>query len=366
MDGVSAYRDAGLLAMLAMEYGAASRMLAQGRRYADSIEQSHCAHVMTATSSMVAWAGGHWKEATTEAGQAMVDRGCRRGAEIGRWTLGYAALGRGDVAEAERELDESWRFGLASESIELVLPPLWGLAELALQTGDPGRAVERCEDALDQARTVAERILLLPFVVTGVRACHAAGRPAEAAAWLSACAEHLAPLGDAAAVPIAHGRGLLALAEGATGIARAHLETAVSGWDGIGRIWEATWARLDLASCHIRANRFADAVPIAVEARTVASRLESRPLAERSDALLHLARGRVSTSEPWRPLTSREFAVAQLIGRGLTNAEIADALGIAPKTASSHVEHILAKLGASRRAEIATWASHVGRSPALT
>ena len=42
------------------------------------------------------------------------------------------------------------------------------------------------------------------------------------------------------------------------------------------------------------------------------------------------------------------------MAEGLTNAEIADSLGIAPKTASSHVEHILAKLGASRRAEIAT------------
>ena len=63
--------------------------------------------------------------------------------------------------------------------------------------------------------------------------------------------------------------------------------------------------------------------------------------------------------EPWRPLTAREFAVARLVGEGQTNAEIAESLGIAPKTASSHVEHILAKLGASRRAEIATWASHV-------
>ena len=48
----------------------------------------------------------------------------------------------------------------------------------------------------------------------------------------------------------------------------------------------------------------------------------------------------------------------------LANARlrIAAELGIAPKTASSHVEHFLAKLGASRRAEIAAWAS--GRTPA--
>ena len=71
-----------------------------------------------------------------------------------------------------------------------------------------------------------------------------------------------------------------------------------------------------------------------------------------------------AVDEPWRPLTAREFDVARLISEGLTNAEIAESLGIAPKTASSHVEHILAKLGASRRAEIATWAASVDRSAA--
>jgi hypothetical protein len=43
----------------------------------------------------------------------------------------------------------------------------------------------------------------------------------------------------------------------------------------------------------------------------------------------------------------------------MTNAEIAEQLSIAPKTASSHVEHILAKLGVTRRAEIAVWTATV-------
>jgi DNA-binding CsgD family transcriptional regulator len=60
-------------------------------------------------------------------------------------------------------------------------------------------------------------------------------------------------------------------------------------------------------------------------------------------------------------LTAREFSVARLIAEGLTNAEIADRLEIAPKTASSHVEHILAKLGVTRRAEIAAWTATVAR-----
>jgi DNA-binding NarL/FixJ family response regulator len=72
-----------------------------------------------------------------------------------------------------------------------------------------------------------------------------------------------------------------------------------------------------------------------------------------------MARGHAPDDEPWRPLTSREFEVARLVTEGLTNAEIASELAIAPKTASSHVEHILAKLGASRRAEIAAWATAV-------
>ncbi len=104
---------------------------------------------------------------------------------------------------------------------------------------------------------------------------------------------------------------------------------------------------------------------MASAAQLSAERLESPVLLERADVLLRMARGHASDDDPWRPLTSREFQVARLIGQGLTNLEIADSLGIAPKTASSHVEHILAKLGASRRAEIATWASNVERSPVL-
>jgi DNA-binding CsgD family transcriptional regulator len=76
-----------------------------------------------------------------------------------------------------------------------------------------------------------------------------------------------------------------------------------------------------------------------------------------------VGRGRGSVEEPWRPLTAREYAVAMLIAEGLTNSELADRLDIAPKTASAHVEHILAKLGVSRRTEIAAWTATVQRVP---
>jgi len=50
-------------------------------------------------------------------------------------------------------------------------------------------------------------------------------------------------------------------------------------------------------------------------------------------------------------LTQRELEVLALMVEGLTNPEIAERLTISRATASSHVSHILHKLGVSNRAE---------------
>ena len=69
-------------------------------------------------------------------------------------------------------------------------------------------------------------------------------------------------------------------------------------------------------------------------------------------------------SEPDPPpggrLSARELEVARLVATGATNREIAAALTIAPKTVAAHIEHILAKLGVARRAQIAAWVATHG------
>lgn len=64
-----------------------------------------------------------------------------------------------------------------------------------------------------------------------------------------------------------------------------------------------------------------------------------------------------STVAPGRlPLTPRECEVAVLIARGLTSRQIAKQLYIAERTVETHIEHILSKLGAHSRTQIAAWA----------
>lgn len=54
-------------------------------------------------------------------------------------------------------------------------------------------------------------------------------------------------------------------------------------------------------------------------------------------------------------LTKREQQVSELVAQGLTNKAIAEALVISQRTAQGHVEHVLAKLGFTSRAQIAAW-----------
>lgn len=56
-------------------------------------------------------------------------------------------------------------------------------------------------------------------------------------------------------------------------------------------------------------------------------------------------------------LTRRETQIAELVGQGLGNREIASTLVISKRTAETHVEHILAKLGFTSRNQIVRWVS---------
>ncbi|MEQ4208796.1 LuxR C-terminal-related transcriptional regulator [Actinopolymorpha sp. B9G3] len=58
---------------------------------------------------------------------------------------------------------------------------------------------------------------------------------------------------------------------------------------------------------------------------------------------------------PQAGLTKREQEVADLIARGQSNKEIANTLVISQRTAETHVENILMKLGLRSRTQVVTW-----------
>ncbi|MEJ8821180.1 helix-turn-helix transcriptional regulator [Variovorax humicola] len=94
-------------------------------------------------------------------------------------------------------------------------------------------------------------------------------------------------------------------------------------------------------------------------ARGASAQLAADSSAARLRAALAAVLEGLSVREtPWltgapahEPLTPRELEVFELLGKGLSNRDIAGVLGISMHTAKYHVGQILAKVEASTRAE---------------
>ncbi|HSN14236.1 MAG TPA: response regulator transcription factor [Anaeromyxobacteraceae bacterium] len=61
-------------------------------------------------------------------------------------------------------------------------------------------------------------------------------------------------------------------------------------------------------------------------------------------------------SDPWESLTDREKQVLKLVAEGGSNKEVAETLGISVKTAMSHREKVMEKLGVHNRTELVRFA----------
>jgi DNA-binding NarL/FixJ family response regulator len=67
-----------------------------------------------------------------------------------------------------------------------------------------------------------------------------------------------------------------------------------------------------------------------------------------------------AASDPYDALTDREKQVLKLVAEGRSNKEVAEVLGISVKTAMSHREHVMEKLGVHNRTELVRFAIKKG------
>ncbi|MBB4964198.1 DNA-binding CsgD family transcriptional regulator [Saccharothrix violaceirubra] len=284
----------------------------------------------------------------------------------------HLSVSRGEFDEAERrigELRSDWH-----RDLQIALLTGGTGAELALWRGQPELAVSRVADTIAWARQEVGEwqlagIRLAALGVAGYadlavrcrRRRDAAGEAAavEAGVELASYARKTAELG----VPrtgVLGPEGVAWLARCAGEEARLTGEPGVEAWTaavdafGFGSVYEQAVCRWRLAEALLTADRRDEAVPVLEAADEVAERVGAKPLLE---AVHRVARrGRVGlhggvVRDTVDPLTPRERSVLELVALGRTNREVGEELFISEKTVSVHVTRIMAKLGATRRAE---------------
>ena len=144
--------------------------------------------------------------------------------------------------------------------------------------------------------------------------------------------------------------------------AAGHYRAAVPVLDRLELAFDAAQARL--ATARVFALRSPQVAVIEARAALAAfDRIGAPTHADTAAELLRSLgdRGRSVPRIPG-PLTRREREVAELIGRGLSNPEIARRLHLSPRTVGHHVARVLAKLGLRNRAEVAARLAGAGHA----
>lgn len=316
-------------------------------------------HVMEAVRMYAAVARGD--EDAIARGEALIEHWRSDGqiALIGGGSLVDALTwaGRYDDAAALAEritahLGEVWS--------EVFLGRIWlsALAVAALaDAAEAERSAGRAGPAGAEARA-AERLDRGDSLLAIARETAQRGRPRggvlgpEGRAWLQRAA--------------AENARLHAVAGGADAVAR--WREAAAAWQetvnlfDFGYRYEVARSRYRWAEALLGAGEREAAEVEAAEALSEAEAMGAAPLAEAVRALARRARldlpgvRRATTST----LTEREEEVLGLVAQGLSNRQIGERLFISTKTVSVHVSNVLAKLGASGRAEAVSLAHQRG------
>jgi DNA-binding CsgD family transcriptional regulator/tetratricopeptide (TPR) repeat protein len=330
---------------------------------------------------------GRW----AEAGDYITDslrRSPRGAADIDlRLSRAKLSLGSGDFAQAAVDLEAVERLTARSVDLRYRIPLATLKSGLALWQRNPDEALLHVELGLTYVQETDDVWLFAPLLWHGLRACGEQAEDARMRGDVSAgelavkTAEHWKRMVEECAERSTAAGPLGLLVRGYESLCAGELSrvqgvpdaqawrSAVDAWSELGHPYPTAYCRFREGEAQSLGRRKRDGVEAALrEAWSIAARMDALPLrmeiesvAKRAGVELHAADVVVELDAPpvielsagTPSLTKREQQVLELVAAGEGNRAIANALFISEKTASVHVSNIMAKLGASSRAQVA-------------
>jgi predicted ATPase/DNA-binding CsgD family transcriptional regulator len=310
------------------------------------------------------------------------------------WADAYLRLNQGDIPGAESQLQLSLEIAqaLGDEAAYAHATELQGMAALLSSRWDA--ATVSSEEAIGRHRATGDRFGVVMALARSAMAHHMGGdieraldRYAAALAESEICEESW----GRASILWIHGVMLFDQKDldGAEASVRESLRIRVSFGDRLGMarsvevlawieagrgqyeraarligvaetVWRSTGGKF-FAHVRDRDDRCRSDTIAGLGEKAFASTVEDGARMGADDGLAFALGAPVARSRTASPggesakLTRRESEIAELVAEGLTNRDIAARLVLSQRTADSHVEHILSKLGFNTRAQIAAW-----------
>jgi DNA-binding NarL/FixJ family response regulator len=328
------------------------------------------AQVCVACLTAVLRQTGEWDRAMALCREVLASRHSPTHARtVASGMLGSIYAQRGQPRLAQPLLLESAALARQIELAAMELMSAWGLALIDDLNGAYAAAAEHCRAILSRWEQLEDVHYVVPALRWAVSflASHQQGADARA------CANALARIASATGQPealsaLAHALGEVALLDGDPRQAAQQFGQALDLLQGIAVPYCHASTQLRAGMAYAAANQRAAAVDHLVSAYRSSRKLGARPLANRvAQALAELgepiadrlgsgAAGRFQSGD----LTRRQREILQRVALGDTNAEIARALVLSPRTVEMHVANILAALDSRSRAEAVRRATELG------
>ena len=275
------------------------------------------------------------------------------------------AFRRGDLSTARSHLQRALPQGPATKpSNYYFFSALWLMrtaAEIAIVDGDldlaerwlnthnewmrwSGRLLNRSEGLIVRARILQKRGDLRGAIDSAGQAREFALEPRQPLAMIEADLM----------------LGQLALDSGDREAAERYLDSTLSLANACSAPWEIARVQVERAVLYRRTGQGDGSAEAMAQARDIAERLQAAPLLERLDAIALEEADQSAPDVIPGGLSPRELEVLQLVARGMTDAEVGDALFISPRTVGRHLRSVYNKLDVNSRTAASAFAFQHG------